>query len=586
MTDKITRDTTPIVNRPFNRRRLMQGAAAAGLSASAFGGLALPRAYFASAQDEADGILTISQEQQQTWVRNFNPFLPESSACRWPTHAGIYEPMMVYNLLKAELVPWMATGYAFNEDNTQLTFTLNEGITWSDGEAFTAEDVAFTFNLFKDTPGLTSPSGITAAFGEEGYLESIEATDDLTVVFTFSRVYTPGLYDIAEQPIVPEHIWSTVEDPVTFANEEPVGTGPFTEVTRFEAQVWQLEKNPTYWQEGLPKFQGIRFPAYATNDQANLATINGENDWAGNFIPDIQKTFVDKDPEHNHYFFPAVGAVVHLYAQTSKAPWDNADVRKALSLAINRDQVVEIAMFGYTHPADGTGMSDSWESWKDQAAIDAGANWVTYNPDKANELLDAAGFTRDGDVRKLPDGTPMEYDLNVVTGWSDWVSACEIMAQNLAEIGIKATVQPYDVSAWQERVEMGDFDLSIGWSSQGATPLNFYRGVMSNQVMRPVGERSTENWQRYVSETVNGLLDQFAATSDPDEQRQIASEMQMAYATEAPAIPLFPGPAWGEYNSSRFTGFPNEDDPYAVLSTYEFSDRLLVMMRIEPVQPA
>ena len=62
-----------------------------------------------------------------------------------------------------------------------------------------------------------------------------------------------------------------------------------------------------------------------------------------------------------------------------------------------------------------------------------------------------------------------EYDINVVSGWSDWVAACQIMAQNLEEIGIKATVQTYDFTAWFERVQTGDFDLSIGWSSQGAT---------------------------------------------------------------------------------------------------------------------
>jgi peptide/nickel transport system substrate-binding protein len=566
----------------LNRRRLLQGAAALGMSAPMLGGALGTRGYYASAQDAAAGILTVSQEQQQTWVRNFNPFLPESSACRWPTHAGIYEPMMIYNPLKSELVPWLATEFAFSTDNKSLTFTVRDGVNWSDGTALTAKDIAFTFNLIKDTPGLTSPSGVTSAFGATGYLSTIEASDDKTVVFTFSRVYTPGLYDIAEQPIVPEHIWSAIADPVANTNEEPVGTGPFTNVTRFETQIWQLEKNESYWQEGLPKVQGFRFPAYATNDQANLATINGDNDWAGNFIPDIQKTYVDKDPENNHYWFPSTGAVVHLYAQTSKAPWDNIDVRKALSLAINRDQIVQVAMFDYTHPADGTGMSDAFEGWKDQASIDAGAEWVKYDPDAANALLDAAGFTKDGDTRKLPDGTAMEYDLNVVTGWSDWVSACEIMAQNFEEIGIKATVQPYDVSTWQDRVQKGDFDLSIGWSSQGATPLNFYRGAMSTETVEPTGTTGTENWQRYASKDADGLLDEFAATSDAEEQKAIVAKLAMAYATEVPAIPLFPGPQWGEFNTKRFTGFPDESNPYGLLSTYEFPDRLILMTTIEP----
>jgi peptide/nickel transport system substrate-binding protein len=156
------------------------------------------------------------------------------------------------------------------------------------------------------------------------------------------------------------------------------------------------------------------------------------------------------------------------------------------------------------------------------------------------------------------------------------------MAQNLAEIGIKATVQPYDVSTWQDRVQKGDFDLSIGWSSQGATALNFYRGVMSSSTVEPTGTTGTENWQRYASTVADGLLDEFASTSDLDEQKAIAGKLAMAYATEVPAIPLFPGPQWGEFNTKRFTGFPNEDNPYALLSTYEFTGRLLVMTTIEP----
>jgi peptide/nickel transport system substrate-binding protein len=258
------------------------------------------------------------------------------------------------------------------------------------------------------------------------------------------------------------------------------------------------------------------------------------------------------------------------------------NVRKAISMAIDRDLITQIAMFDYTHPADATGMSDGFTTWKDQAVVDAGT-WTKMDVEAANALLDEGGYALDGDVRKLPDGTAMEYDLNVVTGWSDWVSACEIMAQNLAEIGIKATVQPYDVAAWQERVQLGDFDLSIGWSSQGATALNFYRGVMSSESLQPVGEVATENWQRYVAEGADELLSAFAATSDEAEQKDIVNQLQAIYSENAPAIPLFPGPQWGECVTTRFTGFPSEEDPYAVLSTYEHPERLLVMTKVKPV---
>jgi peptide/nickel transport system substrate-binding protein len=549
---------------------LLKGAAVGGAAA-----LTAP-AMSAFAQEGAT-LLTCNNEQQATWIRNFNPLLSENASCRWPTLFGIYEPLFVWNTIKAEAVPWLAKEWVFSEDNLTLTMTIQDGVSWSDGTPFTANDVAFTWNLLKDNESLPGNGARTAL----PRLASIEATDDATVVFTFSEVFTIAQYEIGGQVIVPEHIFSTVEDPTTYTNEEPVGTGPFTEVARFEAQIFELHANPNYWQEGKPAIPGLRLPAFPSNDAIQLAALNGEVDWQANFIPDIENVFVAKDPDNHHYWFPPTGAVVHLYLNNDVAPFDDVAVRKAVSLAINRDQICEIAMYGYTHPADSTGLSDAFDSWKDAAAKDAG--WVTFGPDQANAMLDEAGYAMDGDVRKAPDGTAFEFELNVVSGWSDWVQSCEIMARNLADIGFKVTVQPYDQTTWQTRVQNGEFTMSIGWSSQGATIFNFYRGAMATETKKPVGESGTENWHRFASTEADTLLAAFAATSDEAEQKDIANQLQAIYAENAPAVPLFPGPQWGEFNTSRFTGFPSEEDPYAILSTYA-TERGIVLTTVTPVE--
>jgi peptide/nickel transport system substrate-binding protein len=549
---------------------LMKGAAVGGAAA-----LTAP-AMSAFAQEGAT-LLTCNNEQQATWIRNFNPLLSENASCRWPTLFGIYEPLFVWNTIKAEAVPWLAKEWTFSEDNLTLTMTIQDGVMWSDGTPFTANDVAFTWNLLKENESLPGNGARTAL----PRLASIEASDDATVVFTFSEVFTIAQYEIGGQVIVPEHIFSTVEDPTTYTNEEPVGTGPFTEVARFEAQIFELHANPNYWQEGKPAIPGLRLPAFPSNDAIQLAALNGEVDWHANFIPDIENVYVAKDPEHNHYWFPPTGAVVHLYLNNEVAPFDDVAVRKAVSLAINRDQICEIAMYGYTHPADSTGLSDAFDSWKDAASKDAG--WVTFDPDQANAMLDEAGYAMDGDVRKGPDGTAFEFELNVVSGWSDWVQSCEIMARNLADIGFKVTVQPYDQTTWQTRVQNGEFSMSIGWSSQGATIFNFYRGCLATETKKPIGESGTENWHRFASEQADTLLAAFAATSDEAEQKDIANQLQAIYAENAPAVPLFPGPQWGEFNTSRFTGFPSEEDPYAILSTYA-TERGLVLTSVTPVE--
>jgi peptide/nickel transport system substrate-binding protein len=411
----------------------------------------------------------------------------------------------------------------------------------------------------------------------------VTAPNDTTVEFNFKQVFTPGLYDIVNQVIVPEHIWKDIKDPLKYPNETPVGTGPFTEVTLFENQIFQIEKNPNYWQPGKPYIQGFRQPAYPGNEQANLATVNGENDYAANFIPDIEKTYVAKDPTNFGYWFPPVGATVMLYLNTKRAPFDKVEVRKAISQAINRDQIVKTAMYDYTKPADVTGLSEAYPSFKVDDPSTLG-KWTTQDVAAANAALDAAGLTKGSDGIRTLDGKKLEYEINVVTGWTDWVSACDIMAKNLEAVGIKATVKPYDFSAWLDRVQKGDFDMSIGWSSGGATPYEYYRDQMSERSLRPVGEAAGANWHRYVSTKADDLLNQFAATSDAAQQKSIAEQLQQTFADEAPAVPLFPGPSWYEYNTTRFTDFPTKDNAYAVGSFFNQGtpEQLIVMTTIKP----
>ena len=231
---------------------------------------------------------------------------------------------------------------------------------------------------------------------------AVSAPDDFTVEIKFKTVYTLALYDLANQYIVPEHIWKDIADPVTFTNDNPVGTGPFTEVTRFEDQIYVVEKNPYYWQEGKPYFQGLRYPAYPGNDQANLALVNGELDWAGNFVPDIEKTYVSKDAENFHYYFTG-GDTILLYLNPALKPFDNPEVRKAISMGIDRKMVVNVAMFDYIAPSDATGLSEQYQTWKDPKAVEAGT-WTNYDVQKANEMLDAAGLKKGADGIRLRRG--------------------------------------------------------------------------------------------------------------------------------------------------------------------------------------
>jgi peptide/nickel transport system substrate-binding protein len=520
-------------------------------------------------------VLTVSVEQEASWIRNFNP-LTLATIPRWPTWCGIYEPLYVFSSVRGELVPWLATGHAWLDGSRRLRVTTRSGVRWSDGAPFTARDVAFTFELLRRFPALDRR-------GLWGYLTGVEAVDETTVDFAFGRVFLPGLEDVLAQLVVPEHVWSAVADPVRFANENPVATGPFTEVRVFQNQVYELGRNPRYWQPGLPKVEALRFPAYPSNERANLALVFDEVDWAGNFVPAIDRVFVARRPAEHAYWFPLTGSTIFLYANTTRAPFDDARVRKALSMAIDRDLVVEVALYRYSRPADGTALSDAYAGWRDPEA--AGADWVRRDVRRANALLDEAGHRRGPDgKRRLPDGRPWRYEIMAVSGWSDWVRAAQVIARGLGELGIDASVRTYDYGAWAERVGQGTFDLSIGWSFEGPTPYTFYRWLMSSETVKPVGVSTLSNWHRYGSPAADRLLAEFEREPDPAGQRRIATALQRLFAAEAPAIPLYPNPSWAEFNTGRFKGFPSAARPYADPSPnkWDRGETLLVLTAIEP----
>jgi ABC-type transport system substrate-binding protein len=162
----------------IDRRELFKRATAVGMSATAmywamtygFVPSKLAAQEASPAPEVSDLLMTVSDEQSSTWIRNFNPLLPQGSSNRWPTIDGIYERLFIYTRVNNEIVPWLATDWEFSEDNLTLTFTLREGVLWSDGTPFTANDVAFTFNLFLENDAIPGNGGAVVA----PYLTSIE----------------------------------------------------------------------------------------------------------------------------------------------------------------------------------------------------------------------------------------------------------------------------------------------------------------------------------------------------------------------------------------------------------------------------
>jgi peptide/nickel transport system substrate-binding protein len=254
-------------------------------------------------------------------------------------------------------------------------------------------------------------------------------------------------------------------------------------------------------------------------------------------------------------------------------------------MGIDRPKIVDVAMYGYTRPADGTGLTDAYASWRDPSL--AARGWVTHDVAAANRLLDDGGYARGDDgVRRAHDGRRFRFDVEVVNGWSDWVRAGHVISHDLRALGFDVKLRTYEFGAWYTRLGRGEFDLSIAWSVEGPNPYGFYRWLMSSRTVRPLGEIAGGNWHRFGDPTVDDLLARFEVTDDPGVQRGLMAQIESRFVALAPAIPLFPNPAWGVFSTRRFEGFPSAENPYASLSPHREPDRLLVLTSLVPTGAA
>jgi peptide/nickel transport system substrate-binding protein len=516
-----------------------------------------------NAQIAVGGVLTIDNESGALWQCDFNPY---NGSVNGQSFGVLYETLVYDNLLNDRKTPMLASDYKWSSDNKTLTFTIRSGVTWSDGQPFSAADVVYSFNLLKQHPELDLQSDWTV-------LSDVQPSGSDKVVMTFSQPAVPNFYQIAGQTaIVPQHIWTSYSDPGTQKVDKPVGTGPFT-MSACTGQNIQFTRNPNYWQKGLPHLQTVNYPAFLDNDPANAFLAAGQAQWGGQYIPNIDTYYVAKDPQHNHYWFPPINNI-NIWFNTTIAPLNNKLVRQAFAYSIDRGSVSKKGESGYEPAGNQTGvLSPTFDSWIDKSQADKYA--YKFNPTKAASLLQQAGFTKGSDgIYADSSGKKLSLSIINIAGYTDWVASVAVIKDNLKQVGIELKDVNLDAQAYFAKLYNGDFQLAYGSlsTSPGPTPYYELRNTLHSGTTAAIGQPAAGDYERYKNPAVDTLLDSFGATSDSGKQHDIIKQVEAAMLEDVPVIPVTEGVAWYQYSTKDFAGWPTKDDPYAAPAPWNLPD--------------
>ena len=511
--------------------------------------------------------LNIIADPAGPFADGFNPFSLSNSAYLQGATGMIYEPLMQFNLLKVgQIYPWLATSWSWANGGTELILHTRPGVKWQDGKPFSAADVAYTFNLIKKFPALDG-NGVT--------FTSASAPSSSEVILRFSSAAFTQLFDISQVLIVPEHIWSKIPNPVTNADDNPVGTGPYT-VGSFSAQEFTFLANPHYWQKGLPKIAKLNFLAYASNPSAGLAISQGSIDWNTVFMPNYQTGFVNKDPKHHFESVYPIGNFF-LCPNLDSAPFNNLAVRQAVSESINRQTIASEGEHGfYFADTSATGLTTPrWNPWlAPQFAKDV----LSFNPKAAKALLEKNGYKQHSNGMLYgSNGKELNVTLVGPSPYTDWMTDGQLMVAEMQQAGINATLSGVSVSSWTNDYVQGTYQLTFCGQFTTSDPYSMYNYMLNSALTAPIGKSATGDLERFVNAQADAALKAAAATDNTTALLKAYTTLEGLMVKDVPAIPLFNGGAWAGYTTNHAVGWPSPSNPYEMNACMSPWDEVVVL---------
>jgi peptide/nickel transport system substrate-binding protein len=430
-------------------------------------------------------------------------------------------------------IPLLATSWKQVQNGSAWDIQLRKGVKWSDGQPFTAQDVAFTFQYMTQGPGKNTSD----AFGHA--VTSWQVVNPNEIILSTGQPF--GGFDemiLGLIHILPQHIWQSVTDPNSFKTPQSyIGTGPYDLVSADPTTgSYQFTARSGYFM-GQPMVRQVQFIPAPTDQLAALK--NGDIDMAQ--IPQ------GSAPASYQQFQSGDFAVVKGHGVTVTSiyfnfdhgfPYNNLDFRQALAYGVDRNQIIQRALFGNAELASYGGLppSDRWSA--------KGLQSYPYDLNKAKSLLDQAGLKVVNGARTLPNGQP--FTPNIVLSSTFNTSVAAIIKEDLLALGINATFQTLDNASAGKAQSQGRYDIALVSTGPGVDPIDLSRVYMSNS--NPVPGSWTVHG--YDNPQYDQLYNEQKATADPTKRMQIVTQMEQITAHDVPKVDLYSPYAMAAYRKS------------------------------------